>query len=122
MSGFEVFCDSVDEELRAAGLRSADLDTGEGGYAIQLGETSDTGESCALVVWSASAGLTERAYELLRSGQRSAEAVLHTGRIKHLMADAVLGILVSAGMAARLSSDDLAPATVEVLPPKTNKV
>lgn len=116
MSGFDEFCDLVDQRLRAAGLRPADLDRGEGGYAIQAGQASNTGEPCVIVVWSASGVLTGRAFESIRSGQQTSEIVLHVGQIKHLMADAVLGILVSAGMAARLSADDLAPAVVEVLP------
>ena len=36
------------------------------------------------------------------------------GRVKHLMATAMLGILQSAGLEARMSPDDMAPATVEV--------
>lgn len=116
MSGFDEFSESVDRELRAAGLRSADLETGEGGYAIQAGEVSNAGEPCLIVIWSASAELTDRAFEEMRSGQQGAGTVLHVGRIKHSMADAVSEILVSAGMVARISSDDLAPAVVEVLP------
>lgn len=116
MSGFDEFCESVDRQLRAAGLRSADLETGEGGYVIQVGEASNTDEPCVIVVWSVSAELTDQAFESMRSGQQAAGVVLHVGRIKHLMADALSEILVSAGMVARISSDDLAPAVVEVLP------
>jgi hypothetical protein len=37
------------------------------------------------------------------------------GRVLHAMAEAMVEILRSAGFEARMSDDDLAPATVEVL-------
>jgi len=40
--------------------------------------------------------------------------VLHAGHINHAMAQAMLEILRSAGLNARMSTDDLDPLTVEV--------
>jgi hypothetical protein len=42
-------------------------------------------------------------------------SVLHMGRVLHAMAEAMVEILQFAGFQARVSNDDLAPATVEVL-------
>ena len=98
----------VARELRLAGLQAAAFEEPQmGGFGIQPAEGK------VYVVWIPSNSLSESAFQALARGDGAHPAVLHVGLVKHAMADAILRILVADGMNARISSDDMLPATVE---------
>jgi hypothetical protein len=95
-------------ELRHAGLPEILDDRRAGGFAVQ------PDHDVVYVVWSPSDELSDAAFDRLTSGDITAPMVHHMGTINHAMADAMLGILVSAGFNTVMSADDMAPATIEV--------
>jgi hypothetical protein len=100
---------TVARELQAAGLPASSFDDPQaGGFGVE------PDDGFVSVVWTPAEALSSVAFDKLMAGETEHEAVLHMGRVKHLMATAILGILQSAGLEARMSSDDMAPATVEV--------
>lgn len=99
----------VSRELELAGLRPYLHDgSRSGGFGVQLAENG------LHVVWTPSGGMSDAALSELERGDDRQVEMRHLGTVKHAMADAILQILVSRGMSARLSSDDMLPATVEV--------
>ena len=103
--------DAVSWELRQTGLRELPLDgPTDGGFAVR------PDENVIYVVWSASDDLSTVALERLSTGDTAYPAVLKMGLIQHIMADAMLEIRTAGGFEAVMSSDDIAPATVEVRP------
>ncbi|MDG4822015.1 hypothetical protein O7635_09125 [Asanoa sp. WMMD1127] len=101
--------EAVSRELRQSGLRELPLDgPSDGGFAVQ------PDVEVIYVVWSASDRLSTVALELLSNGETDHPSVFKMGRIQHIMADAILEILVAGGFDAVMSRDDLSPATVEV--------
>jgi hypothetical protein len=100
--------EAVTQRLKLAGLPGIPLDGPGGGFAVQ------PDEDVIYVVWSPSEELSVAAFEQLERGNVQDPVVVHVGRIKHAMADAMLEILRSAGFGAAMSKDDMAPATVEV--------
>lgn len=96
-------------ELEIAGLRPYSHDESRaGGFGIQEIENG------VHVVWTPSGRLSDSALGEMQGGSGKRSEMLHLGRVKNAMADAILHILVSRGMDARMSSDDMLPATVEV--------
>ena len=69
------------------------------------------------MVWNTADELAEAAFDRLGANDLEHQAVLHMGRILEAMTEAMRAILVSAGLDARTSTDDLAPATVVVYDP-----
>jgi hypothetical protein len=101
--------DGITTTLRAAGLEPMPLDgPNKGGFAVQ------PDEDLIYVLWCPSDELSETAFENLTSGHVDHASILHMGTIKHAMAKALLDILVSGGFDARMSTDEMSPATVEV--------
>ena len=105
----EALAAQVAHELQLAGLQPVSRDNGPvGGFGIQqLTEV-------LLVVWNPSPELSETVFQKMATGDIEHSAVLHSGAIEHAMAQAIATVLRSAGMNARISGDDLSPATVEV--------
>lgn len=99
----------VAHELQLAGLQPVSRENSPvGGFGIQqLTEV-------LLVVWNPSPELSETVFQKMTTGDIEHPAVLHSGTIEHAMSEAIATILRSAGMNARISGDDLSPATVEV--------
>jgi hypothetical protein len=115
MTDSEQLADMVAEALRQAGLpRRADAPEA-GGYGVQPAFPLSAPEVGAYVVWNSAGDLESEAFDHLEASELEHASVLHMGRILHAMAEAMVAILRSAGFEARLSDDDLAPATVEVL-------
>ncbi|MFJ8142647.1 hypothetical protein [Streptomyces sp. NPDC096013] len=101
----------VAHELELAGLQAAPFDGPQvGGFGIQ----PDEGK--LWVIWTPSQDLSQAAFGALASGGRTHPTVIHMGQVKHIMAEAMLRVLVSAGLNAKMSSDDMSPATIEVHP------
>lgn len=105
----EALAAQVAQELQLAGLQRVSRDNSPaGGFGIQpLAEVLH-------VVWNPSPELSETVFQKITTGDVEHPAVLHSGTIEHAMAEAIATILRSAGMNARISGDDLSPATVEV--------
>jgi hypothetical protein len=115
MTDHEQLADRVAEALRQAGLpRRADAPEA-GGYGVDFAYPRSPPEVGAYVVWTTAGDLASRAFEHLEASDLEHASVLHMGRVLHAMAEAMVLILRSAGFQARLSDDDMAPATVEVL-------
>jgi hypothetical protein len=108
-SRYEALAVQVAHELQLAGLRRVSRENSPtGGFGIQpLAEV-------LYVVWNPSPELSETVVQKITTGDIEHPAVLHSGTIEHAMAEAIAAILRSAGMNARISGDDLSPATVEV--------
>ncbi|MEV6738568.1 hypothetical protein AB0N14_17215 [Streptomyces sp. NPDC051104] len=107
----DLLLNQVAQQLELAGLQAASFDEPQlGGFGIQPDEDK------AYVIWTPSDNLSGAAFQALINGDRAHPAVLHMGQVKHIMADAILRILTSAGLNAKMSSDDMSPATVEVWP------
>jgi hypothetical protein len=104
----QTLVDRVVQQLTLAGLPEIPSDEAGGGFAAELDGP------VIYVIWSPSDELLAESSEQLESGNVGHRAVLHAGTIKHVMAEALLRILRSAGLNAALSTDDMAPATVEV--------
>ncbi|MFC1429407.1 hypothetical protein ACEZDB_01880 [Streptacidiphilus sp. N1-3] len=101
----------VAHQLELAGLQAADFDEPQiGGFGIQPDNDG------VWVVWTPSNNLSEIAFRQLAGGDRTHPIILHMGRVKHIMAEAMLRVLVSAGLNAKMSSDSMSPATIEVRP------
>jgi hypothetical protein len=98
----------LSHELGLAGLPEILEDREAGGFAVQ------PDHDVVYVVWVPSGSLSDEAFDRLTSGDLTAPVIYHMGRIMGAMADAMLGILVSAGFDAVMSADDMAPATIEV--------
>ena len=105
----EALAVQVTHELQLAGLQPVSRENNPtGGFGIQsLAEV-------LYVVWNPSPELCETVFQKITTGDLEHSAVLHSGAIEHVMAEAIATILQSAGMNAQVSSDDLSPATVEV--------
>jgi hypothetical protein len=105
----EALAAQVAHELQLAGLqRVSRQNSPAGGFGIQqLAEG-------LLVIWNPSPELSETVFHKITTGDVEHPSVLHSGTIEHAMAEAIATILRSAGMNARISGDDLSPATVEV--------
>jgi hypothetical protein len=111
----EQLVDRVAAALRQAGLpRRADAPEA-GGYGVDPAYPKSPPEVGAYVVWHSAGGLASEAFQHLEASDLEHASVLHMGRVLHAMAEAMVKILRSAGFDARMSDDDLAPATVEVL-------
>jgi hypothetical protein len=107
----ERLIDSIVRELQLSGMPELPLDgPSNGGFAVQ------PDEGVAYVVWSPSDELSTTALDRLANGETEHPSVLHMGEIQHAMARAILDVLKSAGFNAVMSTDDMAPATVEVRP------
>ncbi|MEU9331467.1 hypothetical protein AB0D91_48685 [Streptomyces canus] len=101
----------VTHELELAGLQAATFDEPQiGGFGIQPGEDG------LWVVWTPSDSLSGTAFRALAGGHRTHPTIIHMGQVKHIMAEAMLRVLVPAGLNAKMSSDDMSPATIEVRP------
>ncbi|MFC0430511.1 hypothetical protein [Kutzneria buriramensis] len=99
----------VVHQLELAGLRAAaDEGPQAGGFAVQPLDDK------LQIVWTPSDALSQKAFQAMTNGEFEHPDILHMGRVKHAMAEAILHVLTSAGVAAEMSADDLAPATVEV--------
>jgi hypothetical protein len=115
MTDHEQLVDRVAEALRQAGLpRRADAPEA-GGYGVDPAYPMSPPEVGAYVVWTTAGDLASPVFEHLEASDLEHASVLHMGRILHAMAEAMVLILRSAGFQARISDDDMAPATVEVL-------
>jgi hypothetical protein len=115
MTDSEQLAGTVAEALRQAGLpRRADAPEA-GGYGVQPAFPLSPPEVGAYVVWNSAGDLESEAFDHLEASDLEHASVLHLGRVLHAMAEAMVEILRSAGFEARMSNDDLAPATVEVL-------
>ena len=106
--------DRVAAVFRQAGLPAHADAPASGGFGVQAPAPADPAEVGAYVVWNASDELNEPAFARLLDNDLEHPSVLHMGRTLEAMAEAMLAILASAGLNARMSGDDLAPATVVV--------
>jgi hypothetical protein len=113
----ESMVDRVTAELRRAGLSSRMDAPALGGFGVEPSAPADPPEVAAYVVWNAADELAEPSFERLRANDLEHRAVLHMGGILEAMTEAMRAILVSAGLDARMATDDLAPATVVVYDP-----
>jgi len=106
----------VEDVLHRAGLRASSLEPpADGGFGLQVVDDAEPPDPAVYVVWRSSGELLNEVYEHM-SNRRDVmhPLVLHAGHINHAMAQAMLEILRSAGLNARMSTDDLDPLTVEV--------
>jgi hypothetical protein len=115
MTDSEQLVDRVVEALRRAGLARRDDAWEVGGYGVEPAYPMSPPEVGAYVVWHSAGELASEAFEHLEASDLEHASVLHMGRVLEAMAEAMVAILRSAGFDARMSNDDLAPATVEVL-------
>ena len=106
----------IEGELRGAGLRAASFEPNvEGGFALQVNDSVTDSEPSVSVIWRASRTLLDEVFASMTSGgDLPPPLVQHTGHINHAMAQAIIEILRSAGLNAQMSTDDMAPLTVEV--------
>jgi hypothetical protein len=101
-----MLADDVARQLRLAGLP----ERADGGFAVQ------PDRELVYVTWSVPDELAEPAFAQLIGGNPGGLAVRRMGTVLHAMAGAMQQILSAAGFDARLSEDDMIPATVEVRP------
>jgi hypothetical protein len=113
----ESMVDRVTAELRRAGLSPRTDTPASGGFGVEPSAPADPPNVAAYVVWNAADVLAEPAFDRLGANDLEHRAVLHMGRILEAMTEAMRAILVSAGLDARMTTDDLAPATVVVYDP-----
>ena len=108
----------VERELRRAGLRAASFELNdEGGFAIQVNESGEDSEPSVSVIWRASRALLDEVFaDMPVGGHPPPPLMQNAGHINHAMALAIIEILRSAGLSAQMSTDDMEPLTVEVLP------
>jgi hypothetical protein len=106
----------VEDELHRAGLRTHSLEPpDDGGFGLQVVDDAEPPAPAVYVVWCSSGELLDEVYEhMINRKDVTHPLVLHVGHINHAMAQAMLEILLSAGLHARMSPDDLDPLTVEV--------
>ena len=107
----ETLAARVTHALQLAGLPRVSRESNPaGGFGIQLAE------EVLYVVWNPAPELSETVFQKMTSNDIEHPAVLQSGLIEQTMSQAILTILLSAGINARMSVNDLTPATVEVSP------
>ncbi|MFF4606118.1 hypothetical protein ACFY12_25680 [Streptomyces sp. NPDC001339] len=107
--------DKVRRELEMAGIaafRQEDAEERAGAeIEIDLGADSAGG---VFVSWNPHPSLSQAAADGVRNGQLQAPAIRHSGVVVSHMRDAMIGILVSAGVQADVADDDMRPLAIRV--------
>ncbi|MFJ5952436.1 hypothetical protein [Streptomyces noursei] len=107
--------DKVRQELMLAGIPAFRRESpeGRGGAHIEV-DLGDDAAGGVFVNWETHPDLSQAACESVRNGQLQAPAIRHSGTVALHMRDAIIGILVSAGLQAEVEADDMRPLTVRV--------
>ncbi|MEV7596995.1 hypothetical protein AB0O91_06350 [Kitasatospora sp. NPDC089797] len=114
----ERLAERVRQELRAAGLPvvlPTEAPVVPAGALVSVDETTDEDFSEVAVSWNCHPRLQDCSRDAYRSNRWDDAAFRHSGVVHRAMIAAVIGILESAGFAARESPHEYEPLTVEVL-------
>jgi hypothetical protein len=85
--------------------------TPRGGAKIEV-DTGDDKAGGVYISWTFSQELTDEISGYLLSGHTSHAVIQYSGKIRLAMRDAIIAILVAAGMSASVSKDDMRPLSV----------